>query len=135
MRSTQTCPKCSGRKFAVTDEYRLPDREYDGMTQPMPAVSLDSEGLPKRGASFGGVATGRLESWLCLGCGYVEFYAKDYDLSVLEQLQRKCPGRFRIVDAGRPEGAGRGEVGEEVSRRRGQRKACCTVHTSPVGVT
>ena len=48
MRTTATCPKCSGKKLIVVHE---------------------------RGFLRDTKVIGRFESWICAACGYTEFYA------------------------------------------------------------
>ena len=97
MRSTQTCPKCSGKRFAVQPEFRVPDSyPNQDMTWPFRPFTIPTE--PPR---FGGPSVtnvnfiGQFESWTCLGCGYTEFYA--YGLDKIEEAARKWPHHVRIV--------------------------------------
>ena len=103
MRSTQTCPKCSGKKFAVTENVRLPDREYHTASMVVPAVTLatGAGAQPRLEApSDGGRALfGRLSLWICVTCGYTELYTHGYSVEGFEQLARQFPSEFRIVDA------------------------------------
>jgi len=97
MRSTQTCPKCAGKKFALTDEFRQPaGRESSDMTVPFPAIAIEVKPgwVPKL------VTSGRFQAWICIGCGYTEFYASG--IEGIEQIAKEHPGRLRIVDAGPP---------------------------------
>lgn len=109
MRSTQTCPKCTGKKFAITENIRLPDREYDTYTSVVPAVTLATGAnvAPRVGGIQGGgrALFGRLSSWICVACGYTEFYTHAYSVEGFEQLARQFPSEFRIVD-GEPQGQG-----------------------------
>lgn len=95
MRTTQTCPKCLGKRFAVTDEFRQPDCETPNVTRPFPAFTIvtDQRGLARE-------TLGRFWTWICLGCGYTEFYA--YDIEHVEELAKRWPDRLRIVDARPP---------------------------------
>ena len=95
MRSSQTCPKCSGQKFAVTREFRQAPRSNSNATFQFPAITLEIKALDDR------IITGRFEAWLCMGCGYTEFYA--YGLEGVEQLAQQYPDQLRIVDARPPE--------------------------------
>ena len=100
MQSTQRCPKCSGRKFAVSAEFRQPLNGTSNLSYPSTAVTIEIKGhgmrVPDRR-----ITTGRFESWICLGCGYTEFYA--HGLENLEALAKQHPDQLRIVDAGPPE--------------------------------
>jgi predicted nucleic-acid-binding Zn-ribbon protein len=94
MRATQTCPKCAGKKFAVTDEWRQPDeRALSGMLV-VAAVTVEVYNRRRK-------ALGSFESWICLGCGYTELYA--HGLQGVEALAQQHPEQLRIVDAGPPE--------------------------------
>ena len=103
MRSTQTCPKCTGKKFAVTENVRLPDPECTLTTTVVPAVTIatGAGALPRLDArnSGGRALFGRLSSWICVACGYTEFYTHAYSVEGFEQLARQFPSEFRIVDA------------------------------------
>jgi predicted nucleic-acid-binding Zn-ribbon protein len=100
MRSTQTCPKCSGKRFAVAKEFRQgaagSGRQdwtvpFHAIAVPTSAVSADEEN------SDGARKTGHFKTWICLDCGYTEFYA--YGLAGIHELADKYPDRLSIVDA------------------------------------
>ena len=103
MRSTQTCPKCAGQRFAVSDEFQIPDlRERSKRAvQGVPAVTVESK--PDRSGFTNATTAGYLEQWICLGCGYTEFYTRNLEL--VEQAAKEFPARLRIVDA-RPNNQG-----------------------------
>jgi hypothetical protein len=92
MRATQTCPGCSGKKFAVTEEFRHLSGHGHA---PLRAVTVDD----KLGLFRGGMRTelGTFESWICLGCGYTEFYAKGLD--GIGGLAEQFPEHLTIIDA------------------------------------
>ena len=92
MRNTQTCPKCSGKKFAVVAELRQPDHDSSNMTQPFPAVTVRVPGFISDRRTLG-----QFETWICGRCGYTELYA--YGLGDIEQVARQWPDQVRIVDA------------------------------------
>jgi predicted nucleic-acid-binding Zn-ribbon protein len=94
MRSTQTCPECAGRKFAVSTEFRQPNGASSNTTVPFPAITVDVKG----GWVGDRKTTGRFEAWICVGCGYTTFYAYAFDH--LEALAKQHPDQLRIVDAG-----------------------------------
>jgi predicted nucleic-acid-binding Zn-ribbon protein len=96
MRYTQTCPKCGGHQFAVKDEFRLPSRASNA-TVPFPAVTIDRHGEVDDDT----IKSGRFEAWICLGCGYTEFYA--HEIEDLKALAKQHPDQLRIVDARPPE--------------------------------
>jgi predicted nucleic-acid-binding Zn-ribbon protein len=88
MRYTQRCPKCSGQKFAVTE---LRDKGYD---HAVPVITFFEDGLLQVHGSF--------ETWICLGCGYAEFYAHNC-LLPFDTIAKQHPDRLRIVDATPPD--------------------------------
>jgi predicted nucleic-acid-binding Zn-ribbon protein len=96
MKSTQTCPKCAGKKFAVTAEFLQHSGHYN---VPLPAVIVEK----KLGRLLGSVPTklGSFESWICLRCGYTELYAKG--VNDIEELANEFPDQLRIVDGGHGE--------------------------------
>jgi hypothetical protein len=79
MKSTQTCPKCSGKKIAVIAKVEDED------SVAIPLVRLSRQGY------------GHYESWVCVACGYAEFYALGAD--VLEPIAKQSPHQVRIIDA------------------------------------
>jgi predicted nucleic-acid-binding Zn-ribbon protein len=85
MRSTQMCPKCAGKRFAVFAQLRVPHRQ-----EVLPAMTFED-----------GSATGTFETWACLDCGYTEFYT--LHIHLLEMRARTYPEQVRIVDARPPE--------------------------------
>jgi predicted nucleic-acid-binding Zn-ribbon protein len=71
MRSTQTCPKCAGRKF-ILSALRL------DINSRFPAVIVAVD--PRRLGKLMGVHTseeygGSFETWICPRCRYTELYA------------------------------------------------------------
>ncbi len=98
MRSTQTCPKCSRRKFLVSNEFRQPDWRYVNGTHPVIPVTLDYEPAKKFLESGNRPALGRFETWICLACGYTELYVHGLPHDI-EEIARAHPDRLRVVDA------------------------------------
>ncbi|XYI02568.1 hypothetical protein ACMHYB_23560 [Sorangium sp. So ce1128] len=48
--------------------------------------------------------TGKFQTWVCLTCGYTEFYAHDLgDLAQIEQAVSPWSDQMRIVDATAPQ--------------------------------
>ena len=97
MRSTQICPKCTGKRFAVQPEFRQPDHDSDTITWPFYAFAIPTGAPPKTGArsNHSRNVFGQFESWTCLECGYTEFYA--FGLDKVEEAARKWPHHLRIV--------------------------------------
>lgn len=91
------CPKCSGQKFAVMPKFQQPYEDVATIPFPPLAVAFPKNkwtGIGKNLETFG-----HFETWICLGCGYTEFYARE--LEDLEQIiarinesleQLKLPG-------------------------------------------
>jgi predicted nucleic-acid-binding Zn-ribbon protein len=99
MRATQTCPKCTGRKFAISEEFRQPDHDTPNLTTPFPAITIVAHRPAEERTGHSARKTvGTFETWICVGCGYTEFYAKG--LGDLEALAKQHPDRLRILDAG-----------------------------------
>jgi predicted nucleic-acid-binding Zn-ribbon protein len=98
MRTTATCPKCSGKKIIVTDLRHTHYSARRGESlETIPAVSVAVRGF------FGGTRVcGGFESWICAACGYTEFYAKDLDLDDVDRLAAQWPEDIRIVDSAAP---------------------------------
>jgi predicted nucleic-acid-binding Zn-ribbon protein len=97
MKLTQKCPKCVGQKFAVTDEFRVPDQDSSNMTEPFPAVTINTHRDTQERSPWDRKTMGTFETWICLGCGFTELYAKS--LGGVEALAAQHPERLRIVDA------------------------------------
>jgi predicted nucleic-acid-binding Zn-ribbon protein len=97
MRTTATCPKCSGKKVIVA-ELRHRNAIDDNMERidRVPVVGFVVPGFLTTTINF----LGRFESWICAACGYTEFYAKD--LGDVDALAAKCPEEVRIVDSAAP---------------------------------
>ncbi len=94
MRTTGTCPKCSGKKIAVV-ELRQKDRTEGPAAIPVVGIRLSGLQLWS-GFKF----SGRFESWICAACGYTELYAKD--LGDVDALAAQYPEDVRIVDSAVP---------------------------------
>jgi predicted nucleic-acid-binding Zn-ribbon protein len=94
MRSTQTCPECSGKKFAVTKEFAqpIPRTTYGRYT--FPAITVED--------SSGTQGLGMFEAWICLHCGFTRFYAHDLPHDI-EAIIKGHPAQWRVVDATPPE--------------------------------
>jgi predicted nucleic-acid-binding Zn-ribbon protein len=103
MRHNHTCPKCSGKKFVVNSQVRMPEYHSSNATGPIPALTLstdltkaDHEGYCRSDRK----TVGRLEAWICLGCNYTEHYAQNLGTEEhLTQLATQYPKLLKIVDA------------------------------------
>ena len=95
MRSTQQCPKCSGQKFAVTEEFKTPHCDSPFRLQSFHPIAV----MTRNGNDWEGL--GKFSAWICLGCGYTEFYARN--LGNVVDLAQKYPDQLRIIDAEPPQ--------------------------------
>jgi predicted nucleic-acid-binding Zn-ribbon protein len=100
MRSTQTCPKCSGHKFVVNELRRHWQDALPAVTWAV-RDSAGPLGDLMRLKHFEPQEAGSFETWICLGCGYTELYA--CGLGRLEAVAKQYPDQLRIVDARPPE--------------------------------
>jgi predicted nucleic-acid-binding Zn-ribbon protein len=87
MRETQTCPKCSGKRLAVSEL-----RDQEGRT--IPAIAIIG------GWQMVSEFRGTLENWFCLRCGYAELYVRN--CGQLDAIAEEHPKQLRIVDAEPP---------------------------------
>jgi predicted nucleic-acid-binding Zn-ribbon protein len=102
MRYSHTCPKCSGKKFAVNAQVRVPEYHTSNVTGPIPGLTLCDVSAPgtEGRCQDGRQVVGWIEAWICLRCGYTEHYT--YGLGNDEQLAQlvaQYPQLLRIVDA------------------------------------
>jgi predicted nucleic-acid-binding Zn-ribbon protein len=97
MRTTATCPKCSGKKIVVT-ELRHTNNvgEVGERIDAIPVVGI----RVRRSLTWDTKVVGTFESWICAACGYTELYAKD--LGDVDKLAAERPTDVRIVDAAVP---------------------------------
>ena len=91
MRSTQTCPECSGKRFLVMPKLQVISQRGTGIAHAL---------VVNKGWS--GEHSGTFETWTCLGCGYTALYASGIDLTRLDELCREFPEQVRVVDATPP---------------------------------
>ena len=92
MRLDEKCPKCLGRELAVHTNVEQLDRDsVNGARTALPGAVHDP-----------GRSLGWFETWMCLGCGYTELYARG--LTGIRELAAQYPDEWRIVDARTNEG-------------------------------
>jgi predicted nucleic-acid-binding Zn-ribbon protein len=72
MRTRHLCPKCSHNRIAHVPTIK--DADHDRMTVGPLSV-------------WTGETTGDFEAWICLGCGYTEFYVKRPEALRIDQLE------------------------------------------------
>jgi predicted nucleic-acid-binding Zn-ribbon protein len=97
MRTTATCPKCSGKKIVVA-ELRHTNNvgEIGERIDAIPVVGF----RVRRSLTWDTRVVGAFESWICVACGYTELYAKD--LGDIDELAAERPDDVRIVDGTLP---------------------------------
>jgi predicted nucleic-acid-binding Zn-ribbon protein len=96
MRTTATCPKCSGTKIVV-DELRQIAPGVNA--RPVPALAWETNSGPLGAPEVKQV--GSFEAWICAACGYTEFYAKY--LWDIDKLAAERPDDVRIVHGINPQ--------------------------------
>jgi predicted nucleic-acid-binding Zn-ribbon protein len=90
MRTTKTCPKCAKTKIAVIADFRQPDSDSTNGIDSFPVITIRTPGF------IGGrESIGRFSAWVCIACGYTEFYAEG--LEDLAALASHYPDQVRIV--------------------------------------
>lgn len=103
MKTTQICPKCDSRQLWVIDRLTQRDGSSTHVAAPKPVIAAN---LPSDGgfwsASHGEyVVGGTFEVWICVQCGFMEWYARDVN-KVLEKLAKEPGLGVRLVDGGPP---------------------------------
>ncbi|MBX3189664.1 MAG: hypothetical protein KF819_21750 [Labilithrix sp.] len=93
MKRTHVCPKCQSRKFLVQGEFQVPDQDSSNGVDPFPAFTFSV-------STFDRSMIGAFETWTCAGCGFTEFYARDFQALDISQSH----GKVRYFDAAAPPG-------------------------------
>jgi predicted nucleic-acid-binding Zn-ribbon protein len=91
MRTTATCPKCSGKKIVVADIRHITGESHNAIGPRV--VSFTVQSFLGVGKSFG-----RFETWICAACGFTETYA--VGLGDVDLLASQRPEEVRIVESG-----------------------------------
>jgi hypothetical protein len=76
----------------------LPNSDVSESTIVLPAVTLPRDSSRRDHWSM--QKLGKFETWICVRCGYTEFYA--YGPEDPEMLAKQFPEQLRIVDAEAP---------------------------------
>jgi len=98
MKTTNTCPKCSGRKLFYIPEVHQPPEDNGWENQPFPfAVTAIDQSSTKHGR-YDIVGAGPVESVVCATCGYTEWYASRQALMMLDQIAQRSP-HVRVIQA------------------------------------
>ncbi len=92
MRSAQTCPECSGKRFLVMAKLQVVTARGPGSVPALMVINSDEV-----------KSSGTFETWTCQGCGYTALYASGIDFTRLDALCRTFPEQVRVVDARPPE--------------------------------
>jgi hypothetical protein len=92
MKRTHICPKCDGRRIWVVEPFRVPSETARGAVLSVVPHQEDAK------AGFFGMSrvnsVGRLDLYVCAGCGYSELYALDF-----ENLRADNQTGVRLLDA------------------------------------
>lgn len=97
MKTSGACPKCSCAKLYVVEEVTQPDNESSNSTVPffMQAARLSQRDTGVTEGTSYRSQVGKFETWICSGCGFTEWYAKD--LNEIGLLARHWGGGIRVV--------------------------------------
>jgi predicted nucleic-acid-binding Zn-ribbon protein len=99
MRTHSRCPKCTGTKIYVCDNAQS-DCDNRNYSHPF-SITVVLRGTDETGGSRGSAfrtEVGQYETWICAGCGYTEWYAKDPE-HLLEKLSKTPATGVRVVDS------------------------------------
>ena len=98
MKAHSRCPKCNGTKLFVCDNIQ-PDHDSSNTVHALvittPEISNEDVGA-KLGTRYR-THDGSYETWICAGCGYTEWYAKDPE-HLRERLANTPRSGVRVVD-------------------------------------
>lgn len=92
MRKTLTCPKCDSREIWVINEMKDRARRRQDIA-PLAVVAAYLPGM--MGAQF--VEGGTFETWICVHCGFTEWYAKNVN-ETLARLVSVPQAGVRYID-------------------------------------
>jgi predicted nucleic-acid-binding Zn-ribbon protein len=102
MRTHSRCPKCNGTKLYVVENRQPESDSSNGIAVLRVATpSIDHDEVGAKNGSRYRTEVGSFETWICAGCGYTEWYAKDPE-HLLEKLAKRRDSGVRVVD-GAPE--------------------------------
>ncbi len=91
MKRSQQCPKCDGKRLWVVEKFRIPSETAAGTELPLVTYQRPGTGLFVISRSE---PKGRIDLWLCDGCGYTELWAAG-----LEGLRPDPDAGVRLSDA------------------------------------
>ena len=106
MRTSRRCVKCQCPRLWHVDPVLIPDSDSSNALDLLPAVSRAASGAASGGEFGKRVVAGRFEMWICVACGYTEWYAHEVN-DMLAWLSRnpKAGVRYYDADAAPPPGA------------------------------
>lgn len=90
MKNTQTCPKCQSRKLWLIEEVR--NAESGNAIVAMSVTSVAGTWTPIKAGTF--------EAWVCVQCGYTEWYAKNANEKLWELSNNPQAGVHFIDTSG-----------------------------------
>jgi len=89
MKSTLVCPKCQSRQIWIIDEVRQPRCDDMSVANPVNVTSVERPSYR--------LDVGRFEAWVCVKCGFTEWYAKLADAALTMLAQDPASG-VRMMD-------------------------------------
>lgn len=95
MKTTLTCPKCNHRAIWVIDPVTQPNDPSHAIERFVVVARETSPGVRS--------VAGRYEVFVCAGCGYTEWYAKD--LANLQYFAADPSYGVRLLEGGGSHGA------------------------------
>lgn len=99
MRTHSRCPKCNGTKLYVVENHQPESDSSNGIAIFRVATpAIDHEEVGARDGSSYRTHVGTYETWICAGCGYTEWYAKDPE-HLLEKLSKMRNSGVRVVSS------------------------------------
>ena len=99
MRTSSKCPKCEGTKIFVC-ENKQPDHQYQNsiVRFSVTTVATAGHGILSKEGNEDRTPVGFYETWICAGCGYTEWYAKDPE-NLLERLSKIRDSGVSVLSA------------------------------------
>src|SRR5262245_13579014 len=105
MKNECVCPQCKGKKIYVCDNAQ-PGEESSNVIRRFHVVTVPIS-QQQTGAAEGSryrSHVGNYETWICAGCGFTEWYAKDPE-RLLEKLSQMPDSGVRVLSGSSPTGS------------------------------
>ena len=101
MRINQACPKCHSTQVWIIDSVVQPTSDSYGMNPLVVTTAM----MPETNWLVGPLrmSAGTFEAWICVQCGFTEWYAKNANEKLAELAQLPDSG-VRLLDTGAPRG-------------------------------